>query len=313
MPETDGKKPPKIFHAVLKGDARRMPAIPDDSIHLVLAAPPGWAGDTTDPDGSCVDLGASYEDYLDSLRMVWSEAFRVLIPGGRLICVAGDIWLSRKTHGRHRVLPLTSEISLMCRDIGFDNLSPIIWHKETENEETRRNPSTFLGSPYGPNGIIRGPIELILMQRKPGGYRKPTEEQRNRSRINKADYRRWFTPLWNVPPESAEDVGAGFPVEIAERLVRMYSFWGDTVLDPFCGMGTTLVAALRCDRSGIGVEASPDTCRMALNRIHEASHPLFNRVNLDFKTLQEFDPSVLHGNENDETVQRPDRGDPGPP
>ena len=116
--------------------------------------------------------------FLGALEKVWREAFRVLVPGGRLVCVVGDVCVSRKRFGRHLVFPLHSDICVLCRKIGFDNLNPIIWHKIANASFEANTNSKILGKPYEPNAIIKNDIEFILMQRKPGGYRKPTEEQR---------------------------------------------------------------------------------------------------------------------------------------
>jgi len=279
-----------VFHLLLQGDPRKTWAIPDESVHMVLTSPPCWP---LELDSVHRDLGwtaETYDNFLGHLDQVWEQVFRVLVPGGRMVCVVGDIWLSRKDHGRHRVIPYAADISIRCRNIGFDNLNPIIWQKSVETEQHAASPSTFLGSPYEPNAAIRKDVDYILMQRKPGGYRKPTAEQRERSRIEKAEYHRWFQQCWTLSAETRTELQTPFPARIAERLIRMFSFWGDTVLDPFCGTGTTLVAAMNCHRSGIGIEPDRDTCRIALNRVHEASNPLFNTIHLECRPMAEYIP-----------------------
>lgn len=174
-----------------------------------------------------------YESFLGELEKVWCEVFRVLVPGGRLVCVVGDVCVSRRKFGRHLVFPLHADICVLCRKIGLDNLNPIIWHKIANASFEVENGSKFLGKPYEPNAIIKNDMEFILMQRKPGGYRKPTEVQRKLSKIDKKAFNSWFQQIWNITGASTRNHPAPFPLKLASRLVRMFSFQGDTVLDPF--------------------------------------------------------------------------------
>lgn len=269
-------------HRLIQGDARDLSFIEDESIHLAVTSPPYWNlkqyNDNKDQLGHISD----YERFLSELAKVWQECFRVLVPGGRLVCVVGDVCLSRKRHGRHVVMPLHSDICVMCRKIGFDNLNPIIWHKISNANYEVQNGTKFLGKPYEPNAIIKNDIEFILMQRKSGGYRKPTDTQRNNSRIEKKDYDEWFRQFWNITGASTKNHPAPFPLELAYRLVRMFSFFGDTVLDPFCGTGTTMLAAMKCDRNSIGVEIDPEYCRKAAKRLERENRGLFLNAYLDF-------------------------------
>jgi len=251
------------------GDARKLDWVPDESVHLVVTSPPYWTlkkyNDHPDQLGDVAD----YEAFLDELDQVWEHAFRVLVPGGRLVCVVGDVCLSRRQFGRHVVMPLHSDIAVRCRKIGFDNLNPIIWHKiANANFEVEGN-STFLGKPYEPNAIIKNDIEFILMERKPGGYRKPTDRQRSLSMISRDDFEVWFRQIWTLGGASTKEHPAPYPVDMAHRLVSMFSFVGDTVLDPFAGTGTTLLAASRIGRNSIGVEIDPEYARMAANRLRD--------------------------------------------
>lgn len=269
-------------HTLIQGDARNLSFLQDESIHLVVTSPPYWNlkqyNDNKDQLGHISD----YEQFLTELTKVWQGCFRVLVPGGRMVCVVGDVCLSRKKHGRHVVMPLHADICVACRKIGFDNLNPIIWNKISNANYEVQNGSEFLGKPYEPNAIIKNDIEFILMQRKPGGYRKPTNIQRNKSRIEKKEYDEWFQQSWNITGASTKKHPAPFPVELAYRLIRMFSFFGDTVLDPFCGTGTTMIAAMQCDRNSIGVEIDSEYCRMAAERIREESQGLFPNAHLDF-------------------------------
>ena len=168
-------------HILVQGDARNMGFIPDDSIHLVVTSPPYWNLKQYNDHPAQMGHISEYELFLSELKKVWREVYRVLVPGGRLVCVVGDVCLSRrKNNGRHVVVPLHADICVICRKIGFDNLNPIIWHKISNASYEVEGSTRFLGKPYEPNAIIKNDIEFILMQRKPGGYRKPSEQQRQR-------------------------------------------------------------------------------------------------------------------------------------
>jgi site-specific DNA-methyltransferase (adenine-specific) len=257
------------------GDARDLGWIPDSSVHLVLTSPPYWTLKEYPKNEGQLGFVADYERFHDELDKVWKHAFRVLVPGGRLVCVVGDVCLSRKRHGRHMVMPLHADITVRCRRIGFDNLNPIFWHKISNAAYEVENGSSFLGKPYEPNAIIKNDMEYILMLRKSGGYRQPTEDQRDASRLTKEEHHDWFQQIWTIPGESTREHPAPYPEELAYRLVRMFSFAGDTVLDPFMGLGTTLAAATKCGRNAIGVEVDALYFAKATARLQNGPRRLF--------------------------------------
>lgn len=246
-------------HILHLGDARDLDWISASSIHLVLTSPPYWTlkkyNDHPDQLGDIADYGA----FLDELDKVWKHCHRVLVEGGRIVCVVGDVCIARRrNNGRHLVVPLHADISVRARRIGFDYLTPVLWNKISNASYEVENGSSFLGKPFEPNAIIKNDIEYILMLRKPGGYRKPTEEQRRASKLSKDEHARLFRSIWtDLPGASTREHPAPFPVELANRIVRMFSFVGDTVLDPFSGTGSTAVGALRAGRNSIGVEIDP--------------------------------------------------------
>jgi len=264
-------------HSLHLGDARQLSGIPSASVHLVLTSPPYWTlKKYRDSEGQMGHIEA-YEEFLAELDKVWRHCYEALVPGGRLICVVGDVCLSRrKNAGRHMVVPLHASIQEHCRAIGFDNLAPIIWHKIANAAYEVRNGSSFLGKPYEPNAVIKNDIEFILMERKPGGYRNPTLATRVLSVISTENHRKWFQQIWTgLTGASTRHHPAPYPVELAERLIRMFSFVGDTVLDPFLGTGTTAVAAARCGRNSIGWEVDKHYFALAEKRIRAETPSLF--------------------------------------
>lgn len=254
-------------HRIVHGDARDLGFLGSESVHLVVTSPPYWdLKDYPDCDGQLGNLG-DYRAFLSQLEQVWRECYRVLVKGGRLVIVVGDVCRSRRRHGRHHVVPLHASIQTQCMDIGFDNLAPIFWHKIANANYEIQNGSSFLGKPYEPNAVIKNDVEYILMQRKPGAYRTPSLQARILSVIGNDEYQAWFRQIWSdVPGASTRKHPAPYPEELAYRLIRMFSFVGDTVLDPFLGTGTTCVAAARAGRHSMGVELEHDFVKIAVRR-----------------------------------------------
>jgi DNA modification methylase len=272
-------------HRLINGDSRDLSFLDDASIHLVVTSPPYWNLKRYNENPDQLGHIQDYEAFLFELEKVWRHVYRVLVPGGRLVCVVGDVCVARRDFGRHLVFPLHADICVICRRIGFDNLNPIIWHKIANASYEVENGSKFLGKPYEPNAIVKNDMEFILMQRRPGGYRKPTNAQREASRIDKDDFDRWFQQIWNITGASTKQHPAPFPLELATRLVRMFSFTDDTVLDPFCGSGTSMIAALRAGRNSIGVEIDQEYCRMAARFLKAETSNLFSTAKLQFEKV----------------------------
>lgn len=269
------------LHELYNRDARDLSFLNDGSVQLVVTSPPYWTlKEYREGEGQLGHVD-NYGEFLDELKKVWSECYRVLVPGGRLICVVGDICLSRrKNKGEHTVVPLHANIQDQCRKIGFSNLAPIIWHKISNAAyEASGNGGGFLGKPYEPNAVIKNDIEFILMLRKPGGYRSPSLAARILSIIPEEKHRLWFQQIWTgVTGASTKNHPAPYPIELAERLVRMFSFVGDTVLDPFAGTGTTTVAAAKWGRNSIGIEIDPIYLASARERIEKDTQRLFSNA-----------------------------------
>src|SRR3989475_4026540 len=264
-------------HDLYLHDARDLSMVKPESMHLVVTSPPYWTLKEYRRTKGQLGFIVDYEEFLSELDRVWKHCFRALVPGGRLICVVGDVCLSRrKNGGRHTVVPLHSSIQEHCRSIGFDNLAPIIWYKISNAVYEVENGSSFLGKPYEPNAVIKNDIEFILMQRKPGGYRAPDVATRILSVIGAEDHKRWFQQIWNgLTGASTKHHPAPFPLELADRLIRMFSFVGDTVLDPFMGTGTTPLAAGKSGRNSIGLEIDPHYFDYADKRIRTETGLLF--------------------------------------
>jgi modification methylase len=269
-------------HRIYRGDAREMSNLESESVHLILTSPPYWT--LKEYRNSAAQLGhiENYDEFLNDLDKVWTRCLRALVPGGRLICVVGDVCLSRRENGgRHTVVPLHASIQEHCRRIGFDNLAPIIWHKISNAAHEVENGSSFLGKPYEPNSVIKNDIEFILMERKPGGYRAPDMPTKVLSLISAENHKKWFQQIWTgITGASTKHHPAPYPMELAERLVRMFSFVGDTVLDPFLGTGTTTIAAAKWGRNSIGYEVDSHYFKFAEKRIVEETASLFSATSV---------------------------------
>ena len=269
-------------HRLNLGDARDMSLLATGSVHLVLTSPPYWTlKEYRDVDGQLGHV-VDYDEFLEGLDQVWQQSFDALVPGGRLICVVGDVCLSRrKNNGRHTVVPLHASIQEHCRVIGFDNLAPIIWNKIANAVYEVEGAGGFLGKPYEPNAVVKNDIEFILMQRKSGGYRTPDLAARILSVISEENHRQWFQQIWNgLTGASTKRHPAPYPLELAARLIRMCSFVGDTVLDPFAGTGTTSVAAALWGRNSIGFEIDETYLAHAATRFSKDTSGLFNQTTL---------------------------------
>lgn len=262
----------KTKHEVRRGDARDLSGIPEESVQLVVTSPPYFNLKPYASDCAGAQLGRidQYEVFLAELNRVWEECARILVPGGRVCCVIGDVLIPRKMDGRHRVLPLPADIQVGSRRCGLDNLTPILWFKiGNRTNESGGGSSGYYGKPYQPGAIIKNDHEHILLLRKPGGYRKPSMFQKALSMLQPQEVDRWMRPVWSdIKGASLRgDHPAPYPAELAERLIRMFSFAGDTVLDPFGGSGSTAIAAIRSGRNSISVEIEQAYLSKAMARL----------------------------------------------
>ncbi len=277
-------------HRLMLGDARRISALPERSVHLVVTSPPYWTLKRYNEHRNQLGHVADYDEFVGALDEVWTHCFRALVPGGRLIVNVGDVCLSRRRNGgRHTVVPLHASIQESCKRIGFDNLSPIIWHKISNAKyEAEGGGGGFLGKPYEPNAVIKNDIEFVLMQRKPGGYRSPTRAERLLSLVPSDCYQVWFRQIWSdITGASTHKHPAPFPLALAERLVRMFSFVGDTVMDPFMGTATTNLAAATWGRNSVGIEVDSSYLNLAQKRMAAFNADLYLRASIETDSSNE--------------------------
>lgn len=257
-------------HTLHQGDARDLSWIKDESVHLVVTSPPYWT--LKEYEHSEAQMGAieDYEEFLRELDRVWRECERVLVPGGRVCCVVGDVCLPRKRNGRHFIMPLHADIQVRARKVGLDCLTPILWHKISNGvTESEGNGAGFYGKPYQPGAVVKNDVEYILFLRKGSGYRSVTPMQKALSMLTREEMQGWFRSFWTDIKGSSTRDGhpAPFPSELAARLIRMFSFAGDTVLDPFAGTGSTSAGAIATGRNSIANEIEPAYLRIARARL----------------------------------------------
>lgn len=246
----------RTHHRIIFGDARQMVELADRSVHLVVTSPPYWQLKDYGASGQ-IGFHDTYESYLCSLNLVWEECYRVLVPGCRLCVNIGDQFARAAHYGRYKVIPIRTEIIKFCEAIGFDYMGAIIWQKVTTCHTT--GGAVIMGSfPYPRNGIVKLDYEFILLFKKLGTPPKPDPALKARSRLTREEWNEYFYGHWNFPGVRQDQHLAMFPEELPHRLIKMFSFVGDTVLDPFLGSGTTSLAALRLERHSAGLEINGD-------------------------------------------------------
>ncbi len=243
-------------HKIIIGDSRDMKEVADESVHLVVTSPPYWQLKDYGS-GQQIGFDDSYEDYINNLNLVWNESHRVLKKGCRLCVNIGDQFARSVYYGRYKVIPIRTEIIKFCETIGFDYMGAVIWQKVTTCNTT--GGATIMGSfPYPRNGILKINYEFILIFKKHGTPPRVSRDVKDRSRMTIEQWNQYFAGHWNIPGEKQNKHLAAFPEEVPKRLIQMFSFVGDMVLDPFLGSGTTSLAAKNLQRNSIGYEINPD-------------------------------------------------------
>lgn len=246
----------KTHHTIINGDSRYMKEIADHSVHLIITSPPYWQLKDYGTENQ-IGFNDSYENYINNLNLVWKECHRVLHDGCRMCINIGDQFARSVYYGRYKVIPIREEIIKFCENIGFDYMGAIIWQKVTTTNTT--GGGVQMGSyPYPRNGILKIDYEFILIFKKLGEGPKPTKEQKELSIMTADEWNSYFAGHWNFPGVKQSGHLAMFPEELPRRLIKMFSFVGETILDPFLGSGTTSLAAKNLSRNSIGYEINPE-------------------------------------------------------
>jgi len=276
----------QTHHKIIIGDSRQMAELADESVHLVVTSPPYWQLKDYG-DGQQIGFNDSYETYINNLNLVWSECHRVLTKGCRLCVNIGDQFARSVYYGRYKVIPIRTEIIKFCETMGFDYMGAVIWQKVTTCNTT--GGATIMGSfPYPRNGILKLDYEFILIFKKQGTAPAVSKEIKEQSRMTTEEWNQFFAGHWNIPGEKQDDHLAMFPEEIPRRLIRMFSFVEDVVLDPFLGSGTTCLAARNLGRNSVGYEINPEFIGVIRRKVGIDAKPLFADANFEF-TKQDAD------------------------
>lgn len=243
-------------HTLINGDSRNLSLIPDKSVHLIITSPPYWQLKDYGNDRQ-IGFHDNYEDYINNLNMVWAECNRVLHYGCRLCINIGDQFARSVYYGRYKVIPIRTEIIRFCETLGMDYMGAVIWQKQTTMNTT--GGGSVMGSfPYPRNGILKIDYEFILIFKKQGKAPVPGKEQKELSVMSKDEWNTYFSSHWTFGGAKQDGHIAVFPEELPHRLIKMFSFVGETVFDPFMGSGTTALASRNLGRNSIGYEINPD-------------------------------------------------------
>ena len=267
-----------VWGLIINGDSREMKEVKDLSIDLIVTSPPYW---NIKDYGSERQIGynQTLKEYLDDLYKVFSECYRVLRPGRRICINIGDQFARATDYGRYKVIPLHAEVIVRCEQIGFDYMGSIIWQKKTTMSPT--GGATVMGCyPYPPNGMIEIDYEFILIFKKPCKSEKVAKEIKEKSKLTKEEWKEYFSGHWKIPGVRQKEHQAMFPEEVPKRLIKMYSYVNDTILDPFLGSGTTAKVALELQRNVIGYEINPDFIPIIQNKISKSLFIYNNKIEI---------------------------------
>ena len=290
----------KTKHKIINGDSRKMAELEYKSVDLVITSPPYWQLKDYGTENQ-IGYNDSYEEYINNLNLVWKESYRVLNNGCRLCVNIGDQFARAVYYGRYKVIPIRTEIIKFCETIGFDYMGAIIWQKKTTSNTT--GGASLMGSyPTPRNGILSIDYEFILLFKKLGTPIKPSREIKEQSKMTKEEWKTYFNGHWNFGGTRQDGHIAMFPEELPKRLIKMFSFVGDTVLDPFLGSGTTSLAAKKLDRNSVGYEMNPEFIPFIERKLEINQGDIFNsdysfikqeKINIDFKNEIEKLPYIF--------------------
>lgn len=269
----------KTNHKIIIGDSRCMTEIPKESVHLIITSPPYWQ---LKDYGNKEQIGFydTYEEYINNLNLVWKECHRVLHNGCRICINIGDQFARSVYYGRYKIIPIRTEIIKFCESIGFDYMGAIIWQKVTTCNTT--GGATIMGSfPYPRNGIVKLDYEFILIFKKLGIAPSVSKDLKENSKLTQEEWNEFFLGHWNFAGERQDKHLAMFPEELPRRLIKMFSFVGETVLDPFLGSGTTSLAAKKLNRNSAGYEINPDFIPVIKKKICTEQENFFDEANIE--------------------------------
>ncbi|MFO7703184.1 MAG: DNA methyltransferase [Psychroflexus maritimus] len=256
----------KTIHKIVNGDSRQMKLIEDKSVNLVITSPPYWQLKDYGTE-SQIGYHEAYETYINNLNLVWKECYRVLDNGCRLCVNIGDQFARAVYYGRYKVIPIRTEIIKFCESIGFDYMGAIIWQKQTTTNTT--GGASLMGSfPTPRNGILSIDYEFILIFKKLGTPKKVSKEIKDQSKMTTEEWKEYFAGHWSFGGARQDGHIAMFPEELPKRLIKMFAFKGETVLDPFMGSGTTSLAARSLERNSIGYEVNPEFIEIAKEKLN---------------------------------------------
>ncbi|MDE5579502.1 MAG: thermonuclease family protein [Alistipes sp.] len=289
----------KTTHTLVNGDSRNLSLIPDKSVHLIITSPPYWQLKDYGSDNQ-IGFHDSYERYINNLNLVWSECNRVLHDGCRLCINIGDQFARSVYYGRYKVIPIRTEIIRFCEALGLDYMGAVIWQKQLTMNTT--GGGAVMGSfPYPRNGILKIDYEFILIFKKQGKAPVPTVEQKKRSEMTKDEWNTFFASHWNFGGAKQDGHIAVFPEELPRRLIKMFSFAGETVFDPFMGSGTTALAACNLQRNSIGYEINAEFREYYENKVISTLSPEVatyrfktDDASFDFRDKIETLPYLFH-------------------
>jgi len=266
----------KTHHLCIIGDSRKMVEVRDNSVHLVVTSPPYWQlKDYGNKDQ--IGFDHSYEDYINNLNLVWNECHRVLHPGCRMLVNIGDQFARSVYYGRYKIIPIRTEIIKFCETIGFDYMGAILWQKKTTMNTT--GGASLMGSyPFPRNGMVEIDYEFILLFKKAGKGPKVSKQIKNQSGLLKEKWKEYFSGHWYFGGERQDGHVAMFPVELPKRAIEMFTFVGETVLDPFLGSGTTSLAARLTNRNSIGYEINADFLPLIRNKVNTPDTELGSEI-----------------------------------
>ena len=278
------------YHKIINGDSRQMSELKDESIHLVVTSPPYWQLKDYGTENQ-IGFHDDYETYINHLNLTWKECFRVLHNGCRLCINIGDQFARSVYYGRYKIIPIHSEIIKFCEVIGFDFMGSIIWQKTTTMNTT--GGASIMGSfPNPRNGIVKLDFEYILLFKKQGTAPKPTPEQKEQSSMTTEEWNTYFNGHWYISGARQDNHLAMFPEELPKRLIKMFSFPSENVLDPFLGSGTTALVAKSLGRNSCGYEINPEFIPIIKQKMGANDNVLFDDARFEFvkqtSTLPDF-------------------------